>query len=203
MPSAEEIKIGDFSKPLVEMKPAAQPGESPSKARLETAENSLEAEAQSAEAALKPIKSYEERLKEAGVTKEQAADIIDAVIMKGYWSEPVKVTSRISVTLRTRSARDVRRIQDYLEVQRPVYDNHYSEILGRMMLAASLEKLGKDSFSFPGKDAKDNEYETAFQQRATYIENLADPVLRLLLLKLWAFDEKIRTVLAEGTVENF
>lgn len=203
MPSAEEIKIGDFSKPLVEMKPAAQPGESPSKARLESAESNLEAEAQNAEAALKPIKSYEDRLKEAGVTKDQAAEIIDSVIMKGYWSEPIKVTSRISVTLRTRSARDVRRIQDYLEVQRPVYDVHYNEILSRMTLAASLEKLGKDTFSFPGKDAKDGDYESAFQQRATYIENLADPVLRLLFLKLWTFDEKIRAVLAEGTVENF
>ena len=201
--SAEEIKIGDFSKPLVEMKPGAQPGESPSKARLESAESSLEAEAQNAEAALKPIKSYEDRLKEAGVTKDQAADIIDSVIMKGYWSESIKVTNRISVTLRTRSARDVRRIQNYLEVQRQVYDVHYNEILSRMTLAASLEALGKDLFSFPGKDAKDVDYENAFQQRATYIENLADPVLRLLFLKLWTFDEKIRAVLAEGTVENF
>ena len=203
MPSAEEIKIGDFSKPLVEMKPGAQPGESPSKARLESAEHNLEAEAQSAEAALKPIKSYEDRLKEANITKEQAAEIIDAVIMKGFWSEPIKITSRISVVLRTRSARDVRRIQDYLEVQRPVYDTHYNEILSRMTLAASLERLGKDGFTFPGKEAKDADYENAFQQRAAYIENLADPVLRLLFLKLWAFDEKIRAVLAEGTVENF
>jgi hypothetical protein len=198
----EETRIGDFSKPLVE-KPAAAGATGDTKVRLEAAEQNLEAEANTAEAALKPLKSYEERLKEAGVTKEQAAEIIDAVIMKGHWSEPIKITERIKLRLRTRSARDIRRIQDHLEVQRPIYDAHYTEIMGRMSLAASLESLGADKFTFPGKDAKSEEYEAAFQARVNYIENLADPTLRLLFLKLWTFDEKIRVVLSEGVIENF
>lgn len=197
----EETRIGDFSKPLVEKPAAGATGDT--KARLETAEQSLETEANTAEAALKPLKSYEERLKEAGVTKEQAADIIDAVIMKGYWSEPIKITQRVVLRLRTRSARDTRRIQDHLEVQRPVYEAHYTEVLGRMSLAASLEALGADKFAFPGKESKAEEYEAAFQTRVSYIENLADPILRLLFMKLWTFDEKIRVVLSEGTIENF
>lgn len=198
----EETRIGDFSKPLVE-KPAAASATGDTKVRLEAAEQNLESEANAAEAALKPLKSYEERLKEAGVTKEQAAEIIDAVLMKGYWSESIKITERIKLRLRTRSARDIRRIQDHLEVQRPVYDTHYTEITGRMSLAASLESLGSDKFTFPGKDAKPEEYETAFQARVNYIENLADPILRMLFLKLWTFDEKIRVVLSEGVIENF
>jgi hypothetical protein len=197
----EETRIGDFSQPLVQKAAATATGDT--KVRLEAAEQSLETEAQDAEAALKPLKSFEERLKDVSVTKEQAADIIDAVIMKGAWSETFKITSRISVRLRTRSARDTRRIQDYLEAQRPLFDAHYQEILGRMTLAASLEQLGPDKFSFPGKDAKNEDYEEAFQKRAQYVEGLADPVLRLLFMKLWTFDEKIRVVLSEGTVENF
>jgi hypothetical protein len=198
----EETRIGDFSKPLVD-KPAAAGATGDTKVRLEAAEQSLETEANAAEAALKPIKSFEDKLKEVKVTKEQAADIIDSVLMKGYWSETVPVTSRINLKLRTRSARDVRRIQDYLEVHRPVYDAHYQEIMGRMTLAASLEQFGKDVFSFPGKEAKPEDYEDAFQKRAQYIEGLADPALRLLFMKLWTFDEKIRVVLSEGTIENF
>lgn len=198
----EETRIGDFSQPLVP-KPAAPVVTGETKGRMEAAEQSLESEANEAEAALKPLKSFEEKLKDAGVTKEQAADIIDAVLMKGHWTDTIKVTSRISVKLRTRSARDIRRIQDYLEVHRPVYDTHYTEIQGRMMLAASLEQLGSDKLPFPGKEVKAEEYEKAFQERVNYIENLADPILRLLFLKLWTFDEKIRTVLSEGTIENF
>ena len=194
----EETRIGDFSQPLVKPAPA-----SPTKERLESAEKNLDAQAEGAEAALKPLQTYEDKLKEAGVAKEQAAEIIDSVLMKGYWAETVKISQRISVKLRTRSARDTRRIQDHLEVQRPVYDAHYTEILGRMTLAASLEQLGTDRFNFPGKDAKNEDYENAFQERVRYIENLADPVLRLLFLKLWKFDEKIRIVLSEGTIENF
>jgi len=198
----EETRIGDFSQPLVP-KPVTKAATGDTKVRMEAAEQSLESEARDAEAALKPLKSYEEKLKEAGVTKDEAADIIDSVLMKGFWSETIKITARISIKLRTRSARDVRRIQDYLEVHRPVYDTHYTEIMGRMTLAASLEQLGTDKLPFPGKDAKNEDYEKAFQERGNYIEGLADPILRLLFLKLWAFDEKIRAVLAEGTIENF
>lgn len=198
----EETRIGDFSTPLI-AKPAAANATGDTKVRLEAAEQNLESEANAAEAALKPLKSYEERLKEVKVTKEQAADIIDSVLMKGFWSETVPVTSRINLRLRTRSARDTRRIQDYLEVARPQYDAHYNEILSRMTLAASLEQFGKDVFTFPGKDAKTEEYEEAFHKRSQYIESLADPALRLLFMKLWTFDEKIRVILSEGTIENF
>lgn len=198
----EETQIGDFSKPLIG-KPTTASAAGDTKVRLEAAEQNLESEANAAEAALKPLKSYEARLEEVKVTKEQAADIIDAVLMKGYWSETISVTSRINLKLRTRSARDTRRIQDYLEVARPQYDAHYNEILSRMTLAASLEQFGKDVFAFPGKEAKTEDYEEAFQKRSQYIESLADPALRLLFMKLWTFDEKIRVVLSEGTIENF
>lgn len=196
----EEVKIGDFSQPII---PKNKVDASPTKDRLDAAEKNLDAQAESAEAALKPIKAFEEKLKEAGVTKEQAAEIVDAVLMKGFYAEDVPLTKRISVRLRTRSARDTKRIQDYLEAQRPVYDAHYQEILARMTLASTLEKLGKDTLPFPGKDAKPDDYEQAFRARAEYVENLADPVLRLLFQKLWDFDKKIFAVLSEGTIENF
>lgn len=193
-----EIRIGDFSKPLVEGKKTGV-----TEAKLDAAEQRLEAEATQAEKAAAPLKSYEERLKEAGIAKDEAAKIVDDVLMKGSYSEEIPVTKRINVRFRTRLARDTQRIQEFLEVARPQYDNHYSEILGRYCLAASLEAFGHDRFEHPKKDASRETIEKLFQDRLMFCENLADPVLRLLLVKLYKFDNKVRVALEEGAIENF
>jgi hypothetical protein len=197
----EEVRIGDFSKPVVPPKKSAQA--SPTAEKLTEAEDILKKEADEAEKSLKPMASYEDRLKEIGVTREQAAFIVDEVLLKGCYSEEIHLTSRISVRFRTRLYRDTQRMQSYLEVSRPSYEAHYNEIIFKYSLASSLEKFGGDKFDHPNRKASGEEIEKSFQTRLTFVENLPDVTLRLLYTKLGKFDGKVRICLEEGAIENF
>lgn len=192
----DDLRIGDFSRPPVE-------AAGTTKAALEGAEKRLDAEAAIVEAELKPLVSYEEKLKDAGVTKEQAASVVNSIMTKGFWSEEIKVTTTMRARFRTRSKKDTTRAQAFVEQQRPQYESHYAELLTHSLLAASLEQFGSDKFEHPGRKASDKEVEAAYQDRYAYVENLADPVYRLLATKLVAFDRKVAIVLEEGTIENF
>lgn len=200
MPSVDDLRIGDFSKPVT---PAAEPPSSPTEEALKAAERRLETDAQKDEAVLKPMQSYEDKLKEAGVSKEEAAEIVDSVLLKGHYSKEYSITKRIKVRFRTRNARDTRRAQDMLESMRLTMATHYNEMLGRYLLAASLEMFGNDKLEHPGKDAKSDDIEKSYAARLSYIENMSDPALRIAFDKLRVFDNMISVVLEEGTIENF
>jgi len=197
----DEVKIGDFSKPLVPPRPAGTSGST--KEVLETAEKKLDAEATAVEAELRPMASYEERLKEVGVTREEAAKIVNAIMTKGFYSEEIPLTKTLKARFRTRSKKDTSRAQTYVETQRPMYDAHYADLMTHQLLAASLEQFGTDKFEHPDRKASSETVEKLFTDRFVYVETLADPAYRLLANKLAIFDRKISTVLEEGTVENF
>lgn len=199
----DDVRIGDFSKDLTEKKVAPPAATAQTKERLESAEKKLDEEATDAERTLKPRLSYEERLKEVGLTKEQAAEIVDDVLYKGFHFRDIPITSRMKIRLRTRQHRDMQRAQMYLEVSHPTYDTHYNDILMRYNAAASLEKWGNDVFEFPKKDDTNERVEELFNVRLNYVNGLADPAVRLLFSKCWAFDRKIIVALEEGAIENF
>lgn len=194
----QDTRIGDFSRPLAAKTPA-----SPVKEALDDAERALSAEVKSVEAELRPMASYEEKLKEAGITREEAARVIDDVLMRGYYAEDVKITRSIRARFRTRNARDIRRAQDQIELARPTYEAHYQEILSRHLLAASLEQFGNDKLRHPDRRASQDDVEKAFADRLSYVDTLSDPALRLLMTKLVAFDRKVSVVLEEGALESF
>lgn len=201
MPGPDDVRIGDFTRPTVD---PPKPTTGQTKEKLEALEIQLDAEASKDEATLKPMASYEEKLKEAGLTREKAAEIIDAVLLKGFYAEDIKVTSKVKVRLRTRNARDTKRAQEILEAQRFTIDAHYSESWSRLLLAASLEQFGDDKFVHP--NPRKDSYETtekAFQERIAYVEGLPDPALRVLFGKLWKFDNRVSVALEEGSIENF
>lgn len=203
MPPTDDARIGDFSRPAVDL-PKPPPGSSPTKDALESVDSQLETEAQKDEAALKPMASFEERLREAKLSREKAAEIVDAVLTKGFYAETIKVTSRVDVRLRTRNARDVRRIQEMLEAQRFTIDAHYSEAWSRFLLAASLESFAKDKFEHPNaRTAPAETVEKAFMDRVAYVDALPDPALRILITKLWKFDNRVAVSIEEGSIENF
>jgi hypothetical protein len=200
MPTTDDARIGDFSRPVVDPPKA---GTSPTKDALDHAEQKLEEAVQQDEATLKPMVSYEERLKEIGVTKVKAAEIIDAVLLKGYYAEDVAITKSIKARFRTRNSRDTKRAQEQIEAQRLTYEVHYSELLARLLLAASLERFADDVFTHLPRGSKHDAIEKAFFDRLSYVENLSDPAMRLLITKLTKFDRMISTVLEEGAIENF
>lgn len=200
MATTDDVRIGDFTRPVVN---APTSGASPTKEALDQAEQKLETAARKDEATLKPIASYEERLKEVDVSKSKASEIIDAVLLKGYYAEDVQITKSIKARFRTRNARDTKRAQEQIEAQRLTYDIHYSEVLARLLLASSLERFADDAFVHHPRGAKYDLIEQAFSERQAYVDSLSDPAMRLLITKLSKFDRMISVVLEEGSIENF
>lgn len=200
----EDVRIGDFTKPVVPPKPAPAPtATGATKDALDAAEQNIAVEAKNVEEDLKPKASYEEKLRQLGITKEEAARIIDAVLVQGFYSEEIALTKSLRVRFRTRSARDTRRAQLFIERERPMYDQHYNELLWRQLLSASLEQIGSDKFEFPTRKDTPDQADKLFEIRFNYVDSMPDPTFRLLLKKLGVFDTKISTVLEEGAVENF
>lgn len=204
----DPMAIGDFSKPVVPKAPVAvatPASASPTEAHLRSAEARLDADAKKDEDALKPLQTYADRLAEAGISSEKAAKIVDDVLVRGFYSEEFPITKTVKMSLRTRSARDTKRIQDILEAARPSYDHHYHELLTRLLLAASLERFGADVLPHPpSKKASADEIEKLFQERITYVDNaMSDPALRIAFQKLYKFDRMVAIALEEGAIENF
>jgi hypothetical protein len=192
----EETQIGDFSRPLVRR-------DVPTTDKLETAESKLAAEAKRVEESLKPLTTYEDQLKAIGVTKEQSAEIVDAVLMQGYYGETFQVTSKLKGRFRSREYRDTLRMQRYLEMESPKMQVVYDEIRYRYMLAASLEQFGQHRFDFPDRKTTADEVEKLFENRMTFVQNLPEATVTILFTKLEKFNRKVFIVTQEGAIENF
>ena len=197
MPGKDDpIAIGNFDKPLVER--------SHTEAALKSAEARLDGDVRRDEEQLQPLQSYADRLKEAGIDTAKAAKIVDEVLLKGFYAEDIQITKTIKMRLRTRSARDTRRIQDILEAEAPKFDHHYRETLTRLLLAASLEQFGDQKLRHPEKNDKAEDIEQKFQERIQYLDSqVSDPALRIMFAKLFKFDQMITVALEEGAIENF
>ncbi len=202
----DDLNIGDFTKPVV---PPARPAPKaatppPAKIPVGPDEVALGAEAAAVEAELVPMRTYEDLLRDAGITREEAARVVDAIMERGSWAEDVKITKTVSARLRTRNSRDRTRAMDRVETARPAYDAHYYDLMNKLLLAASLESFGAMKFDHPSRIAKTEEIEAAFETRFRYLDAvIADPAYQLLLRAFLRFEEKIRVVTQEGVVENF
>jgi hypothetical protein len=109
---ADDVRNPAISHPEV---PPPAATRTPTEDALKAAEKAFDEAARKDEAALQPMLSYEQRLKEINVSREKAAQIIDAVLLHGYYSEDIQVTKTIKARLRTRGARDTKRAQEMLE----------------------------------------------------------------------------------------
>lgn len=205
----DDLKIGDFTQPVVPAKPAARATAQPQssaapKIPASPDEVALGAEASAIEADLVPMRTYEDQLRDAGVSREEAARIVDAIMTQGAWAEDVRITRSVSARLRTRSSLDRTRAMSRVETARPTYDAHYYDLLNKLLLAASLESFGSMKFSHPPRDARPEDVEAAFDTRFKYLDAvIADPAYQLLLRAFLKFEDKIRVVTQEGVVENF
>lgn len=202
----DDLKIGDFTQPVVSPAKPASKATTPPPAKIPVGpdEAALGDEAAAVEAELVPMRTYEDQLRDAGVTRERAAQMVDAIMERGYWAEDVKITKSTSVRFRTRSSRDRTRAMERVEVAKPSFDAHYYDLMNKLLLAASLEAFGKIKFDHPGPGAKPEDVEKAFEARFSYVDAvMAEPAYALLLRAFLKFDEKVRVVTAEGVVENF
>src|SRR5277367_1649512 len=105
-----EVTIGSFQRTadVAKAKSKVDPKPAPEKKtvapeKLETAEAELEKQVNLVENDLAPLEKYEKELKDASISKDEAATIIDDVLMQGYHSEEMQITKKISARFRSRS----------------------------------------------------------------------------------------------------
>lgn len=143
-----------------------------------------------------PEKTWEQKLKEHDINKEEAFKIIDAMLTKGFYERTYQLTKKTAVTFRTRSFEHQEIVQRAIENDAPQYMGTVSLLMSKYNLAASLIRVGKTTFE-RGEDGKD--YTQAFK----FLSKLPYMVFNALIQKLAKFDRLVLTVMDEGALENF
>lgn len=143
-----------------------------------------------------PEKTYRERLKEAGISFEEAMQIVDAVFVRGFYEKTYRLSQRASVTLRTRTVENHEQMLQQVEEERPSYSMTAGQIMSRNNLADSLVRL-----TLPSGAVDLSGYTR--KQRLDYVSSLAGPAFAALVSKLVQFDRLTMTALDTGAEENF
>lgn len=172
----------------------------PNKDLVGAVEARLQDDIDEGQGSVKKALTYEDRLKEMNISMEEAHGIRDALLIDGFYSEGYALSPRVTVRFRSRSYQDYIRYHQEVERRRPQYTSERDEIMVRYFLAASLEALGGNSFTFPVEAAA---ADAAFTARMERILSMPAALVELLNRKLYEFDEKLRVVLSEGAVEDF
>lgn len=142
-----------------------------------------------------PEKTWEQRIKEAGITREKAMGVIDALMRTGIYTEAFPLTKSTTVTFQSRSVKDHEESQNEIERIAPQFTGTFSMILSKYNLAASLVSYGNQHFPVDTPERQTKVFE--------FIEGLPYSVFSLLLKKLSRFDTLVILSTDEGAVENF
>jgi len=153
--------------------------------------------------ALLPVQDYKKFLVEHAIDETDAEEIVDDLIVKGFYTESFDISRRYRVEFRTREHRDLLRLQMMFQVQQPVFQGAIDEMTVRYNLAASLVSFGSETFEFAATDTTDKDADDLFDKRMAYVERMPDPLFSKLSMKLALFDRKINAVMREGVSENF
>lgn len=143
---------------------------------------------------LTPGEQYLARLDDAGITKQEAEGIYDAVLSKGYYEEYVRIRGNKAV-LRTRQYEDTLRVQTALELAGNRMPSSNDELIARYNLAASL-------YEWQGKPIRHNTDED-FDNAIRMIQKMPGPLVYMLTNALARFDAKLMVVFSEGCTEVF
>lgn len=174
--------------PTAPTAPVAQPQKDSAK----TDETAFEAALAAAEKS--PEMTYEDRVKEQGLTMADAMGIIDAMLTRGIYEKSFPVTSKFSVTFRTRSVEDSDKMFEKLEKIKPEFNLSIAGHMAKYNLIHSLAAFGNKQF----------ENTPAGKEMASkFVAALPGPMFALLVNKLAKFDNQINTVLEDGAIENF
>lgn len=136
--------------------------------------------------------AYEQRLKEFGLTKAEAAEIVGAIFDNGCYERKYVLLKKYPVVFSTRTTADTDRIVEQLEKAGYRTGPAASQLLSKYHLAASLQEFKRVSLR-----------NKSLEERVKIIEALPDNIFRLLSQKLVEFDKMIETVLSDGAIENF
>lgn len=136
--------------------------------------------------------AYEQRLKEFGISKTDAAEIVGAIFDNGVYEKKYVLLKKYAVVFSTRTTADTDRIVEQLEKAGYRTGPAASQLLAKYHLAASLQEFKKVNLR-----------NKTLEERVKLIESFPDSVFRLLSQKLAEFDKMVEAALSEGAVENF
>lgn len=139
-----------------------------------------------------PELTYVDRITKHNISLEKAEEIVDSMIVDGYYEETYAVTQKYNVTFRTRTLEDQNRIMERIEVLRPQYPTTLSNIVAQYNVASSLVHFRDIDFTT-----------TDFERKLDWVRKCPDAVIRALATKLNQFDGMITDVMSEGAIENF
>ena len=89
---------------------------------------------------------YLEGLDVVGLTQEEARDIMDQVLFGGGYEKEYKISAKMFVVFRSRTGVDTQRMLRLVEAEAPRMPMHVDDIIGRVNIAASLRRYGKQEF---------------------------------------------------------
>ncbi len=147
-----------------------------------------------------PVKTaqelYIEALEEAKISMDEAAKIVDAQIMQGFYEEDVKITKKLTLRFRTRGQDAADRLNNEITKQNPSFNGVLYSLVAKYNLAASLVRYGPHSFD-PSTDE-------GFRVSLDYItKKIPLPLYQLIVTKLAQFDEKLSLVMREAASSFF
>jgi len=139
-----------------------------------------------------PELSYADKVARHGITVDKAEEIVDSMIVDGFYEETYALTKKHAVTFRTRTLEDQNRIMERIEVLKPHYPSTLSNLVAQYNVASSLVQFKEINF-----------LELTFENKLKWVRECPDGVVRALAMKLNKFDSMIADVMSEGAIENF
>lgn len=152
----------------------------------------------------KPL-TWEERVKAAGLTEDQAHHILTEVLTKGHFERTFTVYGRVPVVLRTRDAFARRRLLEIYDQYRIADPGVQRELYLRVALAGSLVKFANVTYAHVDPNERDPaKVDEAFTARLHAVDRLPDPVLEETLFPLVSrFDQWVYAALSNGAPSGF
>lgn len=143
--------------------------------------------------------TYEEGLKEVGLTLGEAREIMEKVLVDNYYEKTFHIGS-LPISLRTRTYHDTVRLHKFLTAESPTYQASIQDLIARHNLAAALAKFGDNIFEFPEDEKK---AEVAFDARHKFVESRNEFVVTKLMKLSYEFDTMMSKVFADGAPQDF
>jgi hypothetical protein len=144
-----------------------------------------------------PHEEYLEALKAINVTPDQAANIVDSLIIQGFYEETFLLNKKFPVKFRSRDQGSNQRIDRALADHKPEYNSSYMTLVVTHNIAASLVQYGKFICQPYVSDEE-------FDKTLKMVQKIPQPIFQLLVEQLSKFDQKLLTVSnSAAVISNF
>lgn len=155
------------------------------------------------EAAPEPIPTWEEKVKEVGLSEAQARGIMREVMANGYYQrEFTALGGAVHFTLRSRDGFTRNRLAEARDGLRSNDVRVHTQVEFRTLLAGSLVVYNGTALRYADPSDTAAMYE-ANAARLAFIDKLPDPVLDIMMRRLSEFDRWVYAAMWDGAVTAF